>query len=73
MDIKSLKDLNDIKLSFQKQEAQYQYVAQVCYAAGCLSSDCREVKEAFIKALEHEKLSEKVKINLTGCMVDRVL
>ncbi len=68
MNIKSLKDLNDVKTSFQEQESQYQFVAHVCYAAGCLSSDCREVKEAFVKALEHEKLTEKVKINLTGCM-----
>jgi len=68
MDIKSLKDLNNIKNSFREQEAQYPFVAHICYAAGCLSSDCREVKESFIKALEHEKLTEKVKINLTGCM-----
>ena len=68
MPIKSLKDLNKIKKSFQAQESKYQYVAHVCYAAGCLSSDCREVKEALVKALEHEKMSEKVKINLTGCM-----
>jgi len=68
MYIKSLKDLNDIKTLFQEQESHYQFVAHVCYAAGCLSSDCREVKEAFVKALDHEKLTEKVKINLTGCM-----
>ncbi len=68
MYIKSLKDLKEIKSSFQKQESQYQFVAHVCYAAGCLSSDCREVKEALVKALEHEKLADKVKINLTGCM-----
>jgi NADH-quinone oxidoreductase subunit F len=68
MYIKSLKDLNDTKKAFRKQEAQYQFVAHICYAAGCLSSNCREVKDAFVKALEHEKLTDKVKINLTGCM-----
>ena len=68
MNIQSLKDLNDVKTSFLELESQYQFVAHVCYAAGCLSSDCREVKEAFIKALDHEKLTDKVKINLTGCM-----
>ncbi len=68
MYIKSLKDLNDVKTSFKEQESKYQYVAHVCYAAGCLSSDCREVKEAFVRALEHEKLTDRVKINLTGCM-----
>ena len=68
MSIKTLDDLSQIKSTFQKEEANYQYVAHVCYAAGCLSSDCREVKEALVKALEHEKLTDKVKINLTGCM-----
>ncbi|MCE1200167.1 MAG: FAD-dependent oxidoreductase, partial [Marinilabiliales bacterium] len=66
--IKTLEDLNEIRTSFREKESQYTYVAHICYAAGCLSSDCREVKEAFVKALEHEKLTEKVKINLTGCM-----
>lgn len=68
MYIKSVNDLNEIKTSYQSQEAHYPYVAHICYAAGCLSSDCREVKEAFVKALEHEKLSDKVKIKQTGCM-----
>ena len=68
MYIKSLKDLTETKKTFQEQETQYPFVAHVCYAAGCLSSDCREVKDALIKALEHEKLTDKVKIKLTGCM-----
>src|SRR5665647_2988990 len=68
MHIKSLKNLKALKTSFQKQEAQYQFVAHICYAAGCLSSDCRDVNDSFVKALEHEKLTDKVKINRTGCM-----
>src|SRR5665647_3688787 len=68
MHIKSLKNLKALKTSFQKQEAQYPFVAHICYAAGCLSSDCRDVNDSFVKALEHEKLTDKVKINRTGCM-----
>ncbi len=68
MKIKSLQDLESIKSSFREKEKEYLYIAQVCYGAGCISSDCREVKEAFVKALEHENLLGKVKINLTGCM-----
>ncbi|MGV8092742.1 MAG: NADH-ubiquinone oxidoreductase-F iron-sulfur binding region domain-containing protein [Mangrovibacterium sp.] len=66
--IKTLQDLEAIKAAFNEQEKEYLYTAHICYAAGCISSDCREMKEAFIDALEREKLSHKVKIKLTGCM-----
>jgi NADH-quinone oxidoreductase subunit F len=68
MKIKTLHDLEAIKTAFREHEKEHLYTAHICYAAGCISSDCREVKEAFIEALEHEKLLHKVKIKLTGCM-----
>lgn len=68
MKIKTLQDLEAIKSAFLEQEKEYLYTAHICYAAGCISSDCREVKEAFVTALEREKLLHKVKIKLTGCM-----
>ncbi|MEL7588423.1 MAG: NADH-ubiquinone oxidoreductase-F iron-sulfur binding region domain-containing protein [Prolixibacteraceae bacterium] len=68
MKITTLHDLEAIKASFLEQDKEYLYTAHICYAAGCISSDCREVKEAFEAALEHEKQSHKVKIKLTGCM-----
>lgn len=68
MKIKTLQDLETIKNAFREQEKEFLYTAHICYAAGCISSDCREVKDAFIEALEREKLSHKVKIKLTGCM-----
>lgn len=66
--IKTLQDLDAIKTTFREQEKEYLYTAHICYGAGCISSDCREVKEAFTEALEREKLLHKVKIKLTGCM-----
>lgn len=68
MNIKSYEDLEAVKKEFLKKEKEFQYTAHICYGAGCISSDCREVKEAFITALENEKLMSKVRINLTGCM-----
>lgn len=68
MKIKTLQELEAIKNAFLEQEKEYLYTAHICYAAGCISSDCREVKEAFTAALEREKLQHKVKIKLTGCM-----
>ncbi len=68
MKINTQKDLEAIKNDFLAKEKEFQFTAHICYAAGCLSSDCKEFKEAFVQALEHENLQNKVKIKLTGCM-----
>lgn len=68
MIIKTLQDLEAIKAAYRGQEKDYLYTAHLCYAAGCISSGCKEVKDAFIEALEHEKMSHKVCIKLTGCL-----
>lgn len=68
MKIHSLNDLQTIKKDFLNQEKKFQFTAHVCYAAGCISSDCKDFKEAFVQALEQENLQSKVKIKLTGCM-----
>ena len=68
MKIKSYRDLETIKEDYLEREKEFLYTAHICYAAGCISSDCKEVKEAFIHALEVENLQSKVRIKLTGCM-----
>ncbi|MDP4276397.1 MAG: NADH-ubiquinone oxidoreductase-F iron-sulfur binding region domain-containing protein [Bacteroidota bacterium] len=68
MKINSLSDLEAVKNDFLTKEKEYLYTAHICYGAGCLSSDCKDFKDAFLKALEDEKLQTKVRINLTGCM-----
>lgn len=68
MIIKSFQDLETIKEDFHTKEKEFLYTAHICYAAGCISSDCKEVKEAFVQALENENLQSKVRIKLTGCM-----
>ena len=68
MNINSLSDLEAIKNDFLNKEKQFQFTAHICYAAGCLSSDCKAFKEAFVKALENSNLQSKVSIKLTGCM-----
>ncbi|MEI6678433.1 MAG: NADH-ubiquinone oxidoreductase-F iron-sulfur binding region domain-containing protein [Mariniphaga sp.] len=68
MKINTFNDLVAIKNDFLNKEKKYQYTAHICYAVGCLSSDCKEFKEAFVQALELAKLQSKVKIKLTGCM-----
>lgn len=68
MKINDLDDLKTIKNDFLNKEKEFQFTAHICYAAGCISSDCKQVKEAFVQALEQAKLHSKVKIKLTGCM-----
>jgi len=68
MKINTLNDLEEIKTDFRNKEKKFQYTAHICYAAGCLSSECKEFKEAFIRALENANLETKVQIKLTGCM-----
>ncbi len=68
MKIKSITDLEAIRNEFQTKEKEFPFTAHICYGAGCLSSDCKDFKEAFMKELESENLQNKVKINLTGCL-----
>ena len=68
MKINTLNDLEAIKNDFLNKEKEFQFTAHICYAAGCLSSDCKDFKDAFVQALENENLQRKVKIKLTGCM-----
>ena len=68
MKINTINDLQAIKGDFLNKEKEFKYTAHICYAAGCLSSDCKEFKDAFVQALDHANLMSKVKIKLTGCM-----
>ena len=68
MKINTLNELEAIKNDFLNKEKEFQFTAHICYAAGCISSDCKEFKEAFVQALEHTNLQTKVQIKLTGCM-----
>lgn len=68
MKIKSITDLEAIRNDFRAKEKEFPFTAHICYGAGCLSSDCKDFKEAFIKELESENLLNKVMIKLTGCL-----
>jgi len=68
MKIKTITDLEAIRNDFKAKEKEFPFTAHICYGAGCLSSDCKEFKDAFIKELESENLLNKVMIKLTGCL-----
>jgi len=66
--ISSLFDLEQIKTSYDKKLAQYKYQILVCSGAGCVSSNCGEVKDAFVAEINANGLQNDVLISETGCM-----
>jgi len=66
--LKAVKDLENTKKRFQDHISNYKYKILVCSGAGCISSNCSQVKEALIKALDQFNLQDKVKVTETGCI-----
>jgi NADH-quinone oxidoreductase subunit F len=60
--------LDQVKADYLAANGKYKHVVRICYGAGCVSSECADVKDAVVKAIAEEKLTESIKINLTGCM-----
>lgn len=66
--IKKIEQLADIKKAYLKKQSSYKYNVLVCGGAGCVSSNCAEVQQAFVKELEEQGLSEQINVIQTGCM-----
>jgi len=66
--IRNAKDLAKIAKAFRDDAKKFTYTINLCYGAGCISSDGESVKKAVEEQLEVLDLAKKVKINLTGCM-----
>lgn len=67
-EIKSIEDLNNIKIEYNEGLSKYNYQILICGGAGCISSNCGEVKDALIKCLKQYNLHSKVAVIETGCM-----
>lgn len=61
-------DLERVKQDYLEMEKGYKYKLHVCFGAGCISSNCKEVKDALVKALEKHSYEGQVLINETGCI-----
>lgn len=68
MKISRQEDLEKIKQAYHAKLSGYKYQILVCSGAGCISSNCAEVKNAFIKEVEANNLQEDVIVYETGCM-----
>ncbi len=61
-------DLEQIKQNYLEMEKGYKYQLHVCFGAGCISSNCKEVKDALVEALKKHGFDDQVLINETGCI-----
>ena len=66
--IKNLADLTSIKEKFAESDKAYEYKLLVCYGASCVSSNCKSIHAELVEQLKQYKLTDKVKIKLTGCI-----
>ncbi len=66
--IGSIEDLELIKDHYNEKLAGYRYQVLVCSGAGCISSNCFEVKKAVIDEIKHHDLTNDVLVYETGCM-----
>ncbi len=66
--IKSMEDLKKIKDSYNAMLSGYKYRILVCSGAGCISSNCGEVRDALLSEIQVNNLTRDVLVQETGCM-----
>lgn len=66
--VKNIAQLETIKKAYQKKQTTYKYNILVCGGAGCVSSNCAEVENAFLEELKEQGIENKVNVVQTGCM-----
>ena len=68
MRITNLTHLEIIKSNYNQQLSQYRYQILICSGAGCVSSDCGDVRDAILDELAKNNLTQDVRVIETGCM-----
>ena len=66
--IGNMEDLKRIKQEYYDRLGSMKYRVQVCCGAGCISSNCHAVRDALVKSLDEQGLSDKVLLAETGCI-----
>ena len=66
--VRNREDLLRIKEGYLEHQGSYKRQVLVCGGAGCISSNCGEVRDALTKAVDAYKLTEEVQVMVTGCM-----
>ena len=60
--IRSIADLQQMKEAYLEKMGQYTHLCMVCYGTGCMSSGCKNVRDAMVEELEKAGLSDKVAV-----------
>lgn len=66
--IRSREDLLRIKKEYLEEVQRYKHQVLVCAGAGCISSNCQEVRDALVDALGKYNLLDSVQVLETGCI-----
>jgi NADH-quinone oxidoreductase subunit F len=66
--IKEIKDLEQIKSKYNENMTKYKYQVLVCSGAGCISSNCSDVKNAVTDEISEIGLKDDTLVYETGCM-----
>ena len=61
-------ELLKVKKEYLTQTEKYKFQILVCAGAGCVSSDCGEVRDAVIEQVKALSLDDEVRVYETGCM-----
>ena len=60
--IKKVEQLHDIKKQYNEEQDKYQYRIYVCSGAGCVSSNCAQIRAAAISEVHKIGMKDKVKV-----------
>jgi len=66
--ISTIHDLEQIKNKYINNANKYKYQVLICGGAGCISSNCADVKNAVIEEIKKRNLEKDVLVYETGCM-----
>ncbi len=66
--IMGLEMLEAIKEKFYWESRNYDHTVLVCSGAGCVSSNCVEVREALLAELQKAGIAGSIKVKQTGCI-----
>ena len=66
--IMSISDLASIRESGLQEQQKAQFILKICYGAGCVSSNCKEIKDSLLDSLEKYNLLNQVIVRETGCI-----
>ena len=66
--IRSIADLQQMKEAYLEKMGHYSHLCMVCYGTGCMSSGCKNVRDAMVEELEKAGLTDQVAVIERGCM-----